>query len=81
VSANRALSSVGAYQFEGEGIQLFERIDGDYFTIIGLPHASAACQSCANWTPSMAESLGSSPRIRAFVIGRSDPPFALATDP
>jgi septum formation protein len=32
-----ALSSVGAYQFEGEGIQLFERIDGDYFTIIGLP--------------------------------------------
>lgn len=33
----RALSSVGAYQFEGEGIQLFERIDGDYFTIIGLP--------------------------------------------
>lgn len=32
-----ALSSVGAYQFEGEGIQLFERIDGDYFAIIGLP--------------------------------------------
>ncbi|WP_417433335.1 Maf-like protein [Hoeflea sp.] len=32
-----ALSSVGAYQFEGEGIQLFERIEGDYFTIIGLP--------------------------------------------
>ncbi|MGJ8569109.1 MAG: Maf-like protein [Hoeflea sp.] len=34
---DRALSSVGAYQFEGEGIQLFERINGDYFTIIGLP--------------------------------------------
>jgi septum formation protein len=34
---DKALSSVGAYQFEGEGIQLFERIDGDYFTIIGLP--------------------------------------------
>jgi septum formation protein len=33
----RALSSVGAYQLEGEGIQLFEKIDGDYFTIIGLP--------------------------------------------
>ncbi|WP_099867191.1 Maf-like protein [Pararhizobium haloflavum] len=32
-----ALSSVGAYQLEGRGIQLFERIDGDYFTIIGLP--------------------------------------------
>lgn len=34
---DRALSSVGAYQFEGEGIQLFDRIDGDYFTILGLP--------------------------------------------
>lgn len=33
----RALQSVGAYQLEGQGIQLFEKIDGDYFTIIGLP--------------------------------------------
>ncbi|GAB1580247.1 Maf-like protein [Phyllobacterium phragmitis] len=32
-----ALSSVGAYQVEGEGLQLFEKIDGDYFTIVGLP--------------------------------------------
>jgi septum formation protein len=32
-----ALKSVGAYQYEGLGIQLFERIDGDYFTIVGLP--------------------------------------------
>ena len=31
------LSSVGAYQIEGEGIQLFERIEGDMFTIMGLP--------------------------------------------
>lgn len=31
------LASVGAYQLEGEGVQLFERIDGDYFTILGLP--------------------------------------------
>ncbi|OLY48649.1 Maf family nucleotide pyrophosphatase [Bartonella apis] len=30
-------SSVGAYQVEGLGIQLFDKIDGDYFTIIGLP--------------------------------------------
>ena len=29
--------SVGAYQLEGVGIQLFEAIDGDYFTILGLP--------------------------------------------
>lgn len=31
------LGSVGAYQIEGVGIQLFEAIDGDYFTIAGLP--------------------------------------------
>lgn len=32
-----ALASVGCYQYEGEGIQLFEKTEGDYFTIIGLP--------------------------------------------
>jgi septum formation protein len=32
-----ALGSVGCYQLEGEGVQLFERVDGDYFTILGLP--------------------------------------------
>ncbi|MFT3988616.1 Maf family protein [Aestuariivirga sp.] len=31
------LSSVGGYKLEGRGIQLFERIEGDYFTILGLP--------------------------------------------
>jgi septum formation protein len=31
------LLSVGAYQFEGLGQQLFEKIEGDYFTILGLP--------------------------------------------
>ncbi len=31
------LSSVGAYQLEGLGIQLFESIEGDFFTILGLP--------------------------------------------
>jgi len=34
---DKALTSVGAYQVEGEGIQLFERIEGDHFTIVGLP--------------------------------------------
>jgi septum formation protein len=32
-----ALASVGAYQLEGIGVHLFERVTGDYFTILGLP--------------------------------------------
>jgi septum formation protein len=32
-----ALVSVGAYQLEGLGVHLFERVDGDFFTILGLP--------------------------------------------
>jgi septum formation protein len=31
------LAAVGAYRLESSGIQLFERIDGDYFAILGLP--------------------------------------------
>lgn len=31
------LSSVGCYQLEAAGLQLFEKIDGDYFSILGLP--------------------------------------------
>jgi septum formation protein len=30
-------TSVGAYQLEGLGIHLFEQIEGDHFTILGLP--------------------------------------------
>lgn len=32
-----ACRSVGAYQLEGLGAQLFTRVEGDYFTILGLP--------------------------------------------
>lgn len=31
------LQSVGAYRLEGPGVHLFEDIEGDYFTILGLP--------------------------------------------
>lgn len=34
---DQLLSTVGAYQLEGLGAQLFSRIEGDYFSILGLP--------------------------------------------
>jgi septum formation protein len=37
MAGDLALSSVGAYQLESIGVHLFEHIEGDYFTILGLP--------------------------------------------
>jgi len=36
-AGDAVLASVGCYQLEGIGITLFEAIEGDYFTILGLP--------------------------------------------
>ncbi|MBN9487308.1 MAG: Maf family protein [Alphaproteobacteria bacterium] len=36
-AGDAVLGSVGAYQLEGLGAHLFSRVDGDYFTILGLP--------------------------------------------
>ena len=36
-AGDSVLSSVGAYRLEGPGAQLFQQIEGDYFTILGLP--------------------------------------------
>jgi septum formation protein len=36
-AGEEVLSAVGAYQIESLGIQLFEAIEGDYFSILGLP--------------------------------------------
>jgi septum formation protein len=37
VAGAAVCASVGGYQLERSGVQLFERIDGDHFTILGLP--------------------------------------------
>jgi septum formation protein len=37
MAGGAALASVGGYQLEGIGVHLFEQVDGDYFTILGLP--------------------------------------------
>jgi septum formation protein len=42
-NGGEVLSSVGCYQLEGEGLQLFDKIDGDYFSILGLPLLPLMC--------------------------------------
>jgi septum formation protein len=37
MAGNHVLASVGGYQLEGIGIHLFEHVEGDHFTILGLP--------------------------------------------
>ncbi|MBX9682706.1 MAG: Maf family protein [Hyphomicrobium sp.] len=34
---DRVLKTVGGYAIESDGLQFFDRIDGDYFTILGMP--------------------------------------------
>jgi septum formation protein len=36
-TGDAVLGSVGAYHYEGLGAQLFDRVTGDYYTILGLP--------------------------------------------
>jgi septum formation protein len=38
------LSSVGCYHYEGRGPQLFDRVDGDYFSVLGLPLLAVLAQ-------------------------------------
>lgn len=39
--------SVGSYMLEGEGIRLFSEVEGDYFTILGLPLLPLLSYLCA----------------------------------
>ena len=41
-------ASVGAYQLERTGIHLFEKIEGDHFTILGLPLPALARSTCGS---------------------------------
>ena len=36
---NQIVNSFGCYMIEGEGVRLFEHIEGDYFSILGMPLA------------------------------------------
>jgi septum formation protein len=37
LEGERAMASVGGYRLEGPGVRLFDAVEGDYFTILGLP--------------------------------------------
>jgi septum formation protein len=39
-AGDEVLNSVGAYQLESVGVQLFDKIEGDYFSILGIPLVS-----------------------------------------
>ncbi len=56
------LTSVGAYQVEGLGVHLFDKIDGDQATILGSAVAAAACIFARR-----RQSRGMT--LQAFVIG------------
>ena len=63
---NEAMNSVGAYQIEGFGIHLFERIKGDQSTIMGLPMLKVLGLVA---TGRAGSTMTSATRPRAYVVG------------
>ena len=69
------LKSVGCYQLEGPGVQLFEAVNGDYFAILGLPLVPLLAASCAQRGAVMSARYG----VVGWPVAHSRSPSSIIT--